>query len=136
VRRGVTLLELLVVLVVMGIAAAVVAPALVRPVARPAGASGSVESLVADARRTAIRRGQPVRLRLAADGVWALVAASDGAFLASGRAARTGSLDRQDIDLRIDAMGSCTPAGGLDVRLHRDDRAFDPLACRARPVGP
>lgn len=135
-RRGVTLLELLVVLVVMGIAASVVAPALGRPVAPVSGEAGSVARLIADARRTAIRRGQPVRLRLATDGVWALVAVADGALIASGRTGRDSVPDARDIDIRIDAMGSCTPAGSLNLRLQQDDHAFDPLACRASSGGP
>ena len=136
VRRGVTLLELLVVLVLMGLAAAVVAPTLVRSgpprlddetdgdAARDAGA------LVANARRTAIRRGEPLRLRLASDGVWALVSFRDGGVISTGRTG-VDSSEARALDLRIDAMGGCIPSGAYDVRLQAAERAFDPLVCRA-----
>ena len=137
VRRGVTLLELLVVLVLMGIAAVVVAPALSRPVLPPAsGGTDAVAELVASARRAAIRRGEPVRLRLAPDGVWALVADRNGAVIASGRVPAGRPDDAETVDVRIDAMGSCTPAGALNARLQRTERAFDPLACSTSPRSP
>ena len=145
VRRGVTLLELLVVLVLMGIAAAGVAPALRPPLASRAGdgrGPADVDELIATARRTAIRRGEPLRLRVATDGVWALVAFRDGTLLSGGRLAAATRLAsrRRDatpgtsargtaLDLRIDAMGSCMPAGALDAQLNANRRVFDPLTC-------
>ena len=136
VRRGVTLLELLVVLVLMGIAAAVVAPALRPPAEGRIGAQRSpatAETLVAEARRTAIRRGEPLRLRLDPDGAWALVTFREGEILTGGRIDLGASATA--LDLRIDAMGSCTPAGGLDARLRAEGRTFDPLACDALRTG-
>lgn len=124
-RRGLTLLELLVVLVLMALAAAVVAPVLLRP------AMASVDradALVTAARRTAIRRGQPLRLRLDADGVWGLVSERTGDPVEYGRLDTTGvsvsATRARSLDLHIDAMGTCMPANA------GDGGAFDPFACR------
>jgi prepilin-type N-terminal cleavage/methylation domain-containing protein len=118
VRRGVTLLELLIVLTLMGVAAALVAPALVRPAAAPMSASREIVSL---ARKQAIRRGEPLRVTMWADGAWTLATQRDGALVDSGRA--QDSLLRAD--LLLDALGTCVPAEG------RDRRAFDLLSCGA-----
>ena len=127
-RRGVTLLELLVVLVLMGISAAVVIPALDPPVELR---SDSASALVERARRAAISRGEPVRLRIEGDGAWALVSLRDGVPLAQGeaRAEQQPTATSLAIDLRIDAMGSCTPASTL-VGATGDAVRFDPLVCR------
>lgn len=63
-RDGFTLAEILVVLVVIGIVSAAVAPALVRG-SRPrpaAAAAAQVRDLLADTRRAAVRRGVPVAI--------------------------------------------------------------------------
>ncbi len=65
-RAGFTLAEILVVMVVIGIVSAAVAPALVRG-ARPHpadAAAGEIRDLLAGARRTAVRRGTPVVVEL------------------------------------------------------------------------
>ncbi len=65
-RSGFTLAEVLVVLVVIGIVSAAVAPALARG-ARPHpvdAAAGEIRDLLAGARRTAVRRGTPVVVEL------------------------------------------------------------------------
>ncbi|HYW32631.1 MAG TPA: prepilin-type N-terminal cleavage/methylation domain-containing protein [Gemmatimonas sp.] len=120
VRRGVTLLELLVVLVLMAVASAVVLPLLdVRPNRSESGLLATdlsaVDALVAKARRAAIQRGAPVRLRVAADGLWAMANQLDGELLSSGRLPDAA---HQPVDLHIDAMGSCLPAGTLNVGVN------------------
>ena len=127
VRRGVTLLELLIVLVLMGMAASVVAPVLVQ---RPLQAEPGEAELITDARRTAVRRGEPVRLRLSADGVWALVALRDGQAIRSGRLDSAEIRESSEVDLRIDAMGTCTPAGRSNTSSPKRRAAFDMLTCR------
>lgn len=68
-RRGFTLAEMLVVLVLMGIMAAMAGPRLVHW-ARVVGQRGALNELVADlslARTQAVRQGQTVSLRVASD---------------------------------------------------------------------
>ncbi|MEO7521223.1 MAG: prepilin-type N-terminal cleavage/methylation domain-containing protein [Gemmatimonas sp.] len=130
-RRGVTLLELLVVLVLMGVSAAVVLPVLEPP--RQAR-SDDETAVIAAARHAAIRRGEPVRLRIEKDGVWALVSLREGNTIGSGRVpldnAHRSSERSGTVDLRIDAMGTCVPSaisvGNADVA----SALFDPLRCR------
>lgn len=127
-RRGVTLLELLVVLVLMGISAAVVAPALNPPAESRANSS---VALVERARRAATARGEPVRLQIAADGAWAIVSLREGIHIGRGHmnSADIGNADLVARDLRIDAMGSCTPSPTNGRWMGAAGR-FDPLSCR------
>lgn len=135
-RRGVTLLELLVVLAILGVSTVVALPVLRAPAAD--AEPSSQDALVRSARRLAVSRGEPVRLRLATDGVWAIVGARDGTTLRVGRidaaSPTTGVPTDTRLDLRIDAMGSCVP-----VRIAA--RAFDPARCAVvdpvvQPLGP
>ena len=127
-RRGVTLLELLVVLVLMGISAAVVVPALDPPLEMR---GDNAAALLKRARQAAISRGEPVRLRIERDGTWALVSLREGVPIGSGRVSSVSApnVDAATIDLRIDAMGSCTPAYTSAVSMNGLQR-FDPLSCR------
>ncbi len=123
-RRGVTLLELLVVLLLLGITAALVLPALAPRLALRPGNDDARSALVATSRRLAIRRGESLRLRLDADGVWALVAKGDGAVVDTGRLPTRGREEAlAPMLLTIDALGSCIPSA-----THVDE-IFDPLTC-------
>lgn len=115
--RGVTLLELLIVLVVMTVAAALVLPAFGAP---PAPADSPQAQVIAAARRTAIRRAEPLRIRLFADGAWSIRSQRDGALVDSGRvdAALAPS------DVLVDPLGSCVPVGQSTGVM-----TFDPLSC-------
>lgn len=140
-RRGVTLIELLVVLVLMALSAAVVLPAVSNARIAPDSfvhdkTAAQIQNLMADealdpiftaTRKIAINRGEPVRLRVASDGVYAVVSVESGAPLAEGRV--EGVL-RWFPDVVVDAMGTCTitrpparPAGSSN---------WDALACRWR----
>jgi prepilin-type N-terminal cleavage/methylation domain-containing protein len=78
-RRGTTLLELLVVLAILGIALAVAGVSMNAPARAVAAAP---RALVADARRQAIESGRPVRLALHdSAGVRVVRAAPDGGVL-------------------------------------------------------
>lgn len=141
-----TLLELLVVLVLMAIATALVVPALRFPstVLLPNdGASAEsqrksgliptpeVDGVLASARRLALKRGEPVRLRVASDGVWAIVPLSGGDAIQSGRV--TEPLSWQP-DLTVDAIGTCVLSA--DVVPRTGAGAWDALACRWREAVP
>ena len=79
-RRGVTLLELLVVLVILGLVASLVAFA---PAAVERVPAGEVEARVAAARREALRSGAPVTIDITIDGhPHSLTALPDGSVIA------------------------------------------------------
>lgn len=139
------MLELLVVLVLMAIAGALVMPALRFPSASLSGndafAAGAeqrgliqspeVDRVLAAARRFALKRGEPVRLRVAADGAWAIVRANGGESIENGRV--TAPLAWLP-DMTVDAMGTCVLSG--DVVPRAGAAAWDALACRWREARP
>lgn len=124
-RSGVTLLELLVVLVILGVTAMLVVPA-VLPARAPD--TDPARELVTSARRTALTRGAPVRLRLESDGNWTVAAQQDGAIIDTGRVAGGAT----PLDLGIDARGTCMPvaSGATAKGGSLGGLSFDPLACR------
>ncbi len=145
-RVGVTLLELLVVLVLMGIASALVVPALRFPAASMGSDDGGslsrvqqsgliatpeVDGVLANARRLALRRGEPVRFRVSTDGVWAIVALNGGEAIQNGRVAQPLSWQP---DLTIDAVGTCVLSPNVVPRAGA--AAWDALACRWREALP
>lgn len=145
-RCGVTLLELLVVLVLMAIASALVVPALRFPstslgIEDGASMSGQrrtgliptpeVDGVLANARRIALKRGEPVRLRVASDGVWAIAPLNGGEAIENGRV--TQALSWQP-DLTIDAIGTCVLSA--NVAPLAGAAAWDALACRWREALP
>ena len=103
-RRGVTLLELLVVLVLLGLSAAVVLPTLRLP-----GATGP-ESPLVRARTLAVRRGEALRLEIHRDGAWTVRPATDrgGALLLSGSGAPPSAMAMPE-SIVISALGTCLP---------------------------
>lgn len=129
VRRGVTLLELLVVLILLAVTAAVVLPTFMPP--STTADADPTATVVASARRVAIRRGEPLRLRIANDGVWALVTLHDGAAVDAGRvkSVKHSADDAPTVStglvLTIDALGSCQPDHGSAAGA-----TYDPLTCR------
>ncbi len=141
-RAGVTLLELLVVLVLIGISGALVVPALrfsrtslttdanESPTAqRKSGLlpTPEIDGVLSNARRLALTRGEPVRLRVASDGVWAIAPLKGGETIQTGRV--TEPLSWQP-DLTIDAIGTCVLSA--NVVPHAGASAWDALACRWR----
>ncbi|MBL0171418.1 MAG: prepilin-type N-terminal cleavage/methylation domain-containing protein [Gemmatimonadaceae bacterium] len=115
-HRGVTLLELLIVLTLMGITAALVVPVFQSRAAAPRAADAA---LVATARQTAIRRAEPLRLRFSANGSWAITSQRDGGMIDSGHV-RDGL---PDDELLVDALGGCVPADMTGAVV------FDPMSC-------
>ena len=121
-RRGVTLLELLIVLILMGITAALVVPAFVRRAAAPETAN---VALLASARRLAIRRAEPLRLRLSANGAWMVTGVRNGVVVDSGHVRDS----LMATDLLVDALGGCVPLSG-----NAWPAVFDPLVCASPRV--
>lgn len=128
-RQGVTLLELLVVLILMALSAAVVLPALLPP------SSVSVElpgaAALAHARRAAISRGESMRFQLSSDGGWALASLHDGSAVDSGRVLSRGATGEtiMALNVLISPLGTCLPVvtdGALAT--------FDPLSCAWQPT--
>lgn len=115
-RYGMTLLELVIALAIMGLAAALAAPMLSRSSTEDTG----VVSVVARARRQAIQHAEPLRVRIARDGAWAVQSQQRGVVVDSGSL----STDGMPMDLLIDALGRCTPTGAMTI-----DTALDPLTC-------
>jgi prepilin-type N-terminal cleavage/methylation domain-containing protein len=119
---GFTLVEMLVVLVLIGLAAALAAPALrqSRPERPP------LSRLIPAAREAAARRGEVVQLRIAASGDWRLDGAASSAPepIASGRVDAFPGLP---LTLVVSPIGSCA----FDARSRAAARAMplDPLAC-------
>ena len=125
-RRAVTLLELLVVLALLGLAAGVVLPAL-----RPAGTGPSdrVAAVVARARAQAQARGEALVLVVTGDGTWTLgVADEEAPLLASGQAA---GAPRVPWALRLTPRGACLPITALPPPLV----PWDVAACAADGAG-
>lgn len=102
-RRGFTLVELLVVLVLMGLAIGLVAPAL-RPPEAPS--ESALAPLLRAGRSAAIRRGEPTLLTVERDGRWQLAGrASPGDLLADGRIAAP----RARFSVVFSPLGTCAP---------------------------
>lgn len=119
---GVTLLELLVVLVLLGLAAALAAPAFITPGGAPGSALG--EPLHA-ARVNAIRRAETLYLTVSPTGHWRLDAPSDTtAPLATGV---EGGYAGPGVTVIVSSLGTC----GLDAASQAAGRALaiDPLTC-------
>ncbi len=83
-RAGLTLIEVIVVLLLLGLAAALAAPAFV---ARQADAESQLASVIRGARELAERRGEIVHLQVGASGVWQVegAASPEAGVLARGR---------------------------------------------------
>jgi len=123
-RRAFTLLELLVVLVLIGLSAAVVLPSFQLP------APSGPESAVLRARTLAVRRGESVRLSTDRDGRWQVVATADteGSILLAGGGG--GASDSGVVgSMVISALGLCLPEGHSAAGTP----AWDPVRCAVMP---
>ncbi len=126
-RRAFTLLELLVVLVLLGLAAAFVIPVLRRPIA-----SADQLSVLERARALAVRRGESVRLQFDAAGAWSVRATADttATILLAGVANPAAPDAGIAQSFLISALGTCLPEGNAAV----GGSAWDPTRCaEARP---
>jgi hypothetical protein len=119
-RTGITLVELVVVLVVMGLGTALIAPALIFP--EPSGA-GELARLLSGAVQLAATREQTVELVVEADGRWRIPDPAGDGVLAEGRLQEPST----SYALRISPLGSCGPTAGSDPPF-----ALDLLTCEVR----
>lgn len=118
-RSGVTLLELAIVIVVMGVAGSIVTAMVQTGRLQPLKDTGPAGAIV-EARRLAVRRAEPVRLRVSEQGAWTITSLRDGVVIDSGTARSLRSV----VDLQIDALGVCVPTQRI-----ASDTAFDPMQC-------
>jgi len=121
-RRGLTLLELLVTLLVLGLASAMAIPAFTPPAQTATG----LGALVRSARGAAIARAEVLELHVAADATWELLSAarSDAAPVAHG------SLDHAPaagFKILFTPLGVCLPTSPLPGDLP----SWDVAGCAA-----
>lgn len=149
-----TLLELLVVLLLLGLAAAVVAPVLRWPGGPGATAVDrhdlpSLAAAVDATRDLALRRAEALVISVAADGRWRVVPAdvstvADTAPLLAGRLTPTSAA--QSLRVVVSPVGTCVPDPSPRASDAATDLAWDAARCRpddastalsaASPAGP
>lgn len=119
-QSGFTLLELIVVLVILALAAAIVGPSLV---SSRSDATTELPRLVGHARKAAVRRGEAVRLQIDRSGAWQIVAGASpgGEILMSGRLT---DAPAGRIALVFSPLGTCGPPAEAAPVI-----AFNPLTC-------
>jgi len=127
-RSGFTLIEMLVVLILMGLATALVVPVLLPPSRH----DSALNALLASAREVAARRGEVVSLHIDATGQWRMEGGSPavqggGGTLATGRVQ---PFLTAPVTLMVSPLGSCA----FDLRSAAAAAAvpLDPLTCEIR----
>jgi prepilin-type N-terminal cleavage/methylation domain-containing protein len=121
-RRGFTLLEVTVVLVLLGIGFALAIPAFITPMRDP---DDAVQTVVDAARRAAVRRAETVVLRIARNGEWSIEASRDGEELRAGRVTWPQALP---LVVRISPLGACL----VESDVAQPSITVDPLLCRVK----
>ncbi len=122
-RGGFTLVEVIVVLILLGLAAGLVAPAIIFSDREP---QSQLAQVIAGTRDLAARRGESLHLHVAVSGEWTVEGAASVAegAMASGR---IDDFPGPSFTLVVSPIGTC----GFDVRSSDAARAFpvDPLTC-------
>ncbi len=116
-----TLIEIVVVLVVLGVTLALVAPTFV---SRPPSPETALQEVVESARRLALRRAETLTLSLETGGRWAL----EGRGASGGERLQTGVVEGSGtgpLRLHISPLGACTLDAGAGESL-----LVDPVRCR------
>ena len=126
-HSGFTLLELLVVLVILAVAAALAVPALLRGGA--ADRENELSALIVGAREAAARRGETVYLSVSTSGDWRL----EGAASRADGPLQSGSVDTfpgLPLTLIVSPVGTC----GFDSRSGKAAQAIplNSLTCELR----
>lgn len=124
--RGLTLIEVLIVIAILAILAAIVYPNIVR---QDSPVTLSEAALIDQAKTLAVTRAEPVRLSVHLDGAWEIVsdAAPGSTALASGHLAEAPA---HAVELRVTELGTCFTT--------RDDRriegpTIDAVSCTIKP---
>lgn len=100
-RSAFTLIEMVVVLAILGIALSIAGPSLIRPVT-----ANNLQSVIDRTRSLALRRAEPVMLVVAEDGEWRAYAVRSGRDpVASGK---LGESSATGMRIDISALGLCT----------------------------
>jgi prepilin-type N-terminal cleavage/methylation domain-containing protein len=122
-RRGFSLMELVVVLIVLALAAALAVPALTRRAERR---GSELASLLLLSREAAARRGETVHLDIAPSGAWTITGAASGGD-GPIRAGRVDSFPGLPLTLIVSPVGTC----GFDARSAKAASVIrlDPLSC-------
>lgn len=123
VQSGFTMVEVIVVLVLLTLAAAVVAPSLL---SSHSEVSSELPRLMRSAREAAIRRGETVHLRIDQSGAWQVVAGPTppGEILLAGQLS---SLPGGPTHLVFSPLGTCGPA--VESEPLAPLAAINPLTC-------
>jgi prepilin-type N-terminal cleavage/methylation domain-containing protein len=125
VATGFTLLEIVVVLIVLGLSAALVAPALLSP---RRDAPLSLGAVIAHVQDMAARRAETLVLEVSPGGAWTAF----GTASPTERSLAAGEMDApapgRGFSLRIDPLGSCGQPLEADTLGWRPP--VDPLTCR------
>ena len=122
-RRGFTLLEVIIVLLLMALATALVAPAIT---SRQPRTRDELAALLQVARMAAVRRGEVVTVTVAASGQWRL----DGDASAAAGPISSGQLGAKPaapLTVAVSPLGACAPA--LDSASTALLASVDPLTC-------
>ena len=120
-RPAFTLIEMVVVLAILGIALSIAGPSLMRPVA-----ADGLQSVIDRTRNLALRRAEPVTLVVGPDGNWVAYAARSGSDpVVSGR---LGDKASPALRLDISALGLCT-TDDQSVAASRQSVTLNPFAC-------
>ncbi|HEV8364831.1 MAG TPA: prepilin-type N-terminal cleavage/methylation domain-containing protein [Gemmatimonadaceae bacterium] len=107
-RNGLTLIEVMIVIAILAIMAAIVYPNVFRPKPTPAATEMTV---IEQAKALAIARTERVRVRIERDGTWQIV--SD--VVPGSTPLASGSLSEappQALVLRVTELGACLPVEG------------------------
>jgi prepilin-type N-terminal cleavage/methylation domain-containing protein len=125
-QRGFTLIEVLIVLVILGLLVALVAPA---PLFSRRGPEEALNEVIDAARRAAVQRAGTVTLLLDSEGGWMLEAEGEAEPL------RTGTLESppsSPLRLDISPLGACM----IDsYAASAPQYTVDPVRCRLRTSG-
>ena len=118
---GFTLLEIVVTLVLLGLAAALVAPAFRTETSPDEG----LRSILALTREAAVRRSQTLVLLVDARGSWRIVASGDSSALGAGRL----NDGTKDLRIRVNPLGACFNEGTSSAI------ALDAIVCTVTGTG-
>lgn len=125
-RSGLTLIEVMIVIAILGIMVAIVYPIIFRPKPTPAATEMTV---VEHAKALAIARAETVRVSIERDGTWQIVSetAPGSTPLATGTLSEA---PERALVLRVTQLGTCLPVQGATPI---EGATVDAVSCSKRP---